>query len=293
MRILSALLLILLGAAAIAVYLSAFIVRQTDQVIVFRFGEFQRIEETPGLKFKLPVADTVTYFDKRILDLDTPPLEVNVAGKKRLVVDAFTRFRIINALQFYRAARTLPNARRLLGQGMEDSIRLTLGSAELLEVVREKRGELMANIRSQMNEKAKSLGVEIVDVRIKRADLPEANAEAIYKRMNTERKQEAAEFRAEGAAVANRIRAEADKRATVIRAEAQNKAEQLRGEGEAQQNAIFAKAFSKDPDFFAFYRSMKAYEEGLKKEDTRLLLSPDSEFFRYFGNAAGRKAATP
>ncbi|MGH1418553.1 MAG: protease modulator HflC [Hyphomicrobiaceae bacterium] len=293
MRILSALLVIVLGTAAVAAYLSAYIVRQTDQVIVFRFGKIQKVEQTPGLKFKLPVADTVTYFDKRILDLDTPPLEVNVAGKKRLVVDAFTRFRIVDPLQFYRAARSLPNARRLLGQGMEDSIRLTLGNAELLDVVREKRADLMARIRSQMNEKAKSLGVEIVDVRIKRADLPEANAEAIYKRMNTERKQEAAEFRAEGAAVANRIRAEADKRATVIRAEARNKGEQLRGEGEAQQNAIFAKAFSKDPDFFAFYRSMKAYEEGLKKEDTRLLLSPDSEFFRYFGNASGRKPATP
>lgn len=293
MRAALATLLILIGAIGVGLYLSAFIVRQTEQAIVLQFGKIDRVVQKPGLNWKIPVAQTVEYFDNRILDLDTKPLEVNVKGKKRLEVDAFARFRITDPLKFYQAVRDERIARQRLGSFMESSLREVLGRAELQDVVRDKRQELMGSISALVNSKAERLGVEIVDVRIKRADLPEANANAIYERMNTERKQEAAEFRAEGNATKNRIQAEADKRATVIRAEAQKKAEEIRGDGEAKQNALFASAFSKDPDFFEFYRSMQAYEEGLRSGDTRLLLSPESEFFRYFGNANGRAPARP
>jgi modulator of FtsH protease HflC len=293
MRVALALFTVLIGVACVGLYLSAYIVRQTDQAIVLQFGKIEKVVKKPGLHWKIPVAQTVEYFDNRILDLDTKPLEVNVRGKKRLVVDAFARFKIIDPLKFYQSVRDERVARQRLGSFLESSMRRALGTAELQDVVRDKRAALMANIAKRVNNQAASLGVEITDVRIKRADLPEANANAIYERMNTERKQEAAEFRATGRATANRVRAEADKRATVIRAEAQKDAEQTRGDGEAKQNAIFAAAFSRDPDFFEFYRSMQAYERSLKKSDTRLLLSPNSEFFKYFGDSAGRKPATP
>ncbi len=291
MRIALALLLIILGVVGIGLYLSAYIVRQTEQAIVLQFGKIKHVEQRPGLHWKVPIAETVEYFDKRILDLDTPPLEVIVSGKKRLVVDAFARFRIVDPQKFYQAVRDERIARQRLGSFLESSMRRALGNTELQDVVRDQRSKLMENISTRVNQQAESIGVKITDVRIKRADLPDANAEAIYNRMNAERKQEAAEFRAEGEATKNRIQAEADKRATVIRAEAQKKAEEVRGEGEAKQNALFASAFTKDPDFFEFYRSMQAYEAGLKSGDTRLLLSPDSEFFRYFGNANGRSSA--
>ncbi len=291
MRIALALLLIILGVVGIGLYLSAYIVRQTEQAIVLQFGKIKHVEQRPGLHWKVPIAETVEYFDKRILDLDTPPLEVIVSGKKRLVVDAFARFRIVDPQKFYQAVRDERIARQRLGSFLESSMRRALGNTELQDVVRDQRSKLMENISTRVNQQAESIGVKITDVRIKRADLPDANAEAIYNRMNAERKQEAAEFRAEGEATKNRIQAEADKRATVIRAEAQKKAEEVRGEGEAKQNALFASAFTRDPDFFEFYRSMQAYEAGLKSGDTRLLLSPDSEFFRYFGNANGRSSA--
>lgn len=300
MRTLSAILIILIGLAAAGVYMAAYMVRQTDQAIVLRFGEvikvinaFQvndegRVSNEAGLKWKLPVVDEVLLYDKRILDLDSQPLEVIVAGQKRLVVDAFVRYRITDPLKFYQTVRNEPTARQRLGNVLEASVRSVLGSASFEDVVRDKREALMRTIRDQVNSEAKTLGVSIVDVRIKRADLPEANSEAIYKRMQTERQREATEIRSEGNAAANRIRATADREATIIKAEATKKSEQLRGEGDAERNRIFAEAFGKDPDFFAFYRSMQAYEKGLASDDTRLVISPNSEFFKYFGNAAGK-----
>ncbi len=293
MRVFLALLTIIFGLACVGLYMSAFIVGQTNQALVLQFGENKRVVTEPGLHWKIPIAQTVEYFDKRILALDTQPLEVNVRGKKRLVVDAFARFRIVNPLKFYQSVRDERIARQRLGSFLESSMRRALGTAELQDVVRDNRTGLMANIAKRVNAQAESLGVEIVDVRIKRADLPEANANAIYERMNTERKQEAAEFRATGRATANRVRAEADKRATVIRAEAQKDAEIMRGDGEAEQNRIFAESFGKDPGFFEFYRSMQAYEKSLASGDTRLLLSPDSEFFKYFGSSSGRSSSAP
>lgn len=287
MRALLAVLLVLVGAAAAAVYLSAFIVNQTEQAIVLQFGKPKDVITKPGLHWKLPFVETVDYFDKRILDLDTSPQEVIASDQKRLVVDAFARFRIVNALLFYQAVRDERTARLRLGTILEAALRRTLGAATFEDLVRNQREGLMKRIAEQVNAEAKDLGIEVVDVRIKRADLPEANSEAVYKRMQTERQREAAEFRAEGAAAANRIKATGDREAVVIKAEATKKADQIRGEGDAERNRVFAEAFGKDPDFFAFYRSMQAYEQGLKSTDTRLVLSPDSAFFRYFQDPAG------
>ena len=290
MRILAAIFIVFAGIAAAGAYLSAYVVRQTEQAIVLEFG--RPIEDgvitKPGLNWKIPIAQTVDYFDKRILDLDTSPQEVIASDQKRLVVDAFARFRIKDPLQFYKTVRSEETARVRLGTFLDAGIRRALGSATFQDVVRDKREELMRTITRQVNEEAKDLGIEVVDVRIKRADLPEENSEAIYNRMQTERQQEAAEFRAEGSAAANRIRARADRERTVILAEANKKSEQVRGDGDAERNKIFAEAFNKDADFFAFYRSMQAYEAGLKSSDTRLVISPNSEFFRYFGNPSGK-----
>lgn len=299
--------LVLAGLGAIGVYLSAFIVNQTEQALVLRFGEPIRYGEadtqtgersytinSPGLYWRIPIVDEVAYFDKRILDLDTAPQEIISSDQKRLVVDAFARFRITDPLRFYQTVRTEDRARNRLGTFLEAGLRRILGSATFQDLVRDQREALMARITREVNREGSDLGVRIVDVRIKRADLPEANSAAIYRRMQTERQQEAAEARAEGAEAANRIRANADRESTVIIAEATKQGELLRGEGDAERNRIFAEAFGQDPQFFAFYRSMQAYEQGLTSEDTRLVISPNSEFFRYFGNLAGREpGATP
>ena len=287
MRAFGAFLVVVLGIAAAGMYLSAYIVKQTEQAVVLQFGEPVRVVTEPGLKWKIPIAQTVAYYDKRILDLDTSPQEVIASDQKRLVVDSFARFKISNPLTFYQAVRTEQTARDRLGTFVDSAVRDTLASATFQDIVRDKREELMRKITEQVNARAQNLGIEVVDVRIKRSDLPEANSAAIYSRMQTERQQEAAEFRAEGNASANRIRADADRQATVILAEANKQSELIRGEGDAERNRIFAAAFGKDPDFFGFYRSMQAYEKGLGSGDTRLLLSPDSEFFRYFSDPAG------
>jgi modulator of FtsH protease HflC len=305
MRTFSAIVIILLGLAAVGVYLSAFMVRQTEQAIVLQFGEVKdiineyevdengRVINDAGLNWKLPVVQEVLYYDKRILDLDSQPLEVIVSDQKRLVVDAFLRYRITNPLKFYQTVKNEQTARQRLGNVLEASVRSVLGAATFQDVVRDKREDLMRVIRDQVNKEAQTLGVTVIDVRIKRADLPEANSEAIYRRMQTEREREATEIRSEGNAAANRIRATADRQATVIKAEATRKSEQTRGEGDAERNRIFAEAFGKDPDFFAFYRSMQAYEKGLASKDTRLVISPNSDFFKYFGSAEGRSGAKP
>ncbi len=299
MRTLLALFVVAAGLTAAAAYLSAFIVRQTEQAIVLEFGKPVKVINDfktdaagkpvngAGLYFKIPVVQTVEYYDKRILDLDSQPLEVIASDQKRLIVDAFARFRIVNPLLFYQKVRDERIARQRLSNVLEAGLRGALGAATFQDVVRDKREALMKQILDQVNREAKDLGMAVVDVRIKRADLPEANSEAIYQRMQTERQREAAELRAEGNASANRIRATADREAIVIRAEATKKSEEMRGEGDAERNKIFADAFGKDPEFFAFYRSMQAYEKGLSSKDTRLVISPDSEFFRYFSNAKG------
>ena len=281
--------LLLLGLAAVAAYLTLFTVWQTQQALVLEFGKPKRLITTPGLNYKIPFIQNVEFFDKRLLDLDTPPQEVIAADQKRLVVDTFARWKITDPLLFFQAVVNEPRARARLGALLEASLRRVLGAASLEAVVRDEREGLMKEITSQVNQKAQGLGITVFDVRIKRADLPEANSQAIYRRMQTERQREAAEIRAQGEEASRRIRADADRQVTVLKAEATGESERTRGTGDAERNRVFAEAFGKDPDFFAFYRSMQAYEASLKGADTRLVLSPSSQFFQYFNSAMGRQ----
>jgi len=280
--------LILLAIAAFVAYLTVFTVSQTQQALVLEFGKPKRVITDPGLKYKIPFIQNVEFFDKRILDIDTASQEVIASDKKRLVVDAFARYKIIDALLFFQSLRDERVASARIGAILEASLRRVLGGSSFTTVVRDKRESLMKTIAGQVNQEASPFGVKIVDVRIKRVDLPEANMQAIYRRMQTERQREAAEFRAEGEGAARRIRGTADREVTVIKADATGESERIRGAGDAERNRIFAEAFGQDPDFFAFYRSMQAYEAALKAGDTRLLLSPDSQFFRYFNDSFGK-----
>ena len=291
LRALSAVVVVILGALAVAAYFALFIVHVNEQAIVLTFGKPDMIISEPGLYWKTPAVQTVEYFDKRILDLDTASQEVTASDQKRIVVDAFARYRIVDPLLFYQSVRDERNVRTRLGPIIESSLRRVLGGSTFSDVVRDKREALMKNIAQQVNEEGKDFGLEVVDVRIKRADLPEQNSKNIYDRMRAERQREAAEFRAEGTGAASRIRANADREVTVIKAEANREGERMRGDGDAERNRIFADAFGRDPDFFGFYRSMQAYEQGIRPGDTRKLLSPDSEFFKYFTNPAGTPAA--
>jgi modulator of FtsH protease HflC len=287
MRVLLAIVVVLLGGAALLAYFSLFIVHQNEQALVLEFGKPKREIQQPGLHWKIPVVETVDYFDKRILDLDTKEQEVTASDQKRLKIDAFTRYKIINPLTFYQTVREERMVASRLGPIVDSAIRRVLGASTFQDVVRDKREELMRSIRAQVNAEGKDFGIEVVDVRIKRADLPEQNAKSVYDRMRAERQHEAQQFRSDGAAEANRLRATADREATVIRAEAQRKGELLRGEGDAERNRIFAEAYGRDQEFFNFYRSMQAYEAGFKPGDTRMLMSPDSDFLRYFSNPGG------
>lgn len=284
--------LIVLLVAVLIGYASIFTVRQTEQVLVVRLGEPVRVVTEPGLHFKVPFVDAVISLDKRILDLENPSQEVIASDQKRLVVDAFARYRIKNALRFYQSVGTVQAANVQLTALLNASLRRVLGEVTFIEVVRDERESLMNRIREQLDREADGYGISVVDVRIRRADLPDQNSQAVYQRMQTERQREAAEFRAQGGQKAQEIRSKADREATVIIAEANSKAEQIRGEGDGERNRLFAEAYGKDPDFFAFYRSMGAYEQGLRSSDTRFLLKPDSEFFKYFtGGASGRGQA--
>lgn len=283
--------LIILFVVVIIAYGSVFTVQQTEQVLVVRLGEPKAPITDPGLHFKAPFIDTVISIDKRILDLENPSQEVIASDQKRLVVDAFARYRIKNALRFYQSVGSIQAANLQLTTLLNAALRRVLGEVTLIQVVRDEREVLMGRIRDQLDKEADSYGIQVVDVRIRRADLPEQNSQAVYSRMKTEREREAAEFRAQGKQKAQEIKADADRQATVIVAEANSKSEQTRGEGDAERNRLFAEAYGKDPDFFAFYRSMSAYEQGLKSSDTRFLLKPDSDFFRYFSNPSGAPAA--
>ncbi|WP_050628415.1 protease modulator HflC [Bradyrhizobium viridifuturi] len=281
--------LIVLFIALAVGYSSVFTVQQTEQTIVLRFGEPVDIVTDPGLHFKAPW-NSVINVDKRILDLENPSQEVIASDQKRLVVDAFARYRIKNALRYYTSVGSIQAANLQLTTLLNAALRRVLGEVNFITVVRDEREKLMSRIREQLDKEADGYGIEVVDVRIRRADLPEQNSQAVYDRMKTERQREAAEFRAQGDQKAQEIRSKADREATVIVAEANSAADQTRGAGDAERNRLFAEAYGKDKDFFAFYRSMTAYENGLKSSDTRFLLRPDSEFFKYFGSASGKPA---
>ena len=269
----------------IAAFQSIFIVQEINQAIVLQFGDPKKIVTKSGLNFKLPFIQNVAYLDKRVLNLDNPPEEVIAADQKRLIVDAIARFKIIDPLKFYISVGNERVARSRLSTIINSRIRGVLGTQELATLLSTDRARQMQIIQSQVNEEAKNFGINIVDVRIKRADLPPANSEAIYKRMQTEREREAKEFRAQGAEIAQKIRSTADKDVTVILAQANKKSEIMKGEGDGQRNKIFADAFGRDPQFFAFYRAMQAYEKALIGGETSLVLSPDSDFFKFFGKS--------
>jgi membrane protease subunit HflC len=246
-----------------------------------------RVVTEPGLHFKWPLVQSVISVDKRILDLENSAQEVIAFDQKRLVVDAFARYRVSDPLKFYQTIGAIEGANARLSTLLNSSLRRVLGEATSIDIVRDKRAQLMAAVRTQLQAEAQTFGITIVDIRIRRADLPEQNSQAVFRRMQTERQRQAAEFRAQGNQRSQEIKAKADRDVTVLIAEATSKGEQTRGEGDAERNRIYADAFGRDQDFFSFYRSMQAYETGLRSNDTRLLLRPDSDFFRYFGNPSG------
>jgi membrane protease subunit HflC len=278
-------LLPIIGALAFISYTTMFTVNEIQQGIILQFGDPKRVIQKAGLNFKIPFVQNVVLLDKRILNLDAPSEEIIASDQKRLIVDAFARFKIKDPLKFYISVGNERVARSRLSTIINSRIRGVLGNEELATLVSKERGRLMDKITQDVNAEASKLGIEIIDVRIKRADLPQANSEAVYRRMQTERLREAKEFRAEGAEIAQTVRSTADKKVTIILAEANKKSEILKGEGDGKRNKIFADAFGKDPNFFSFYRAMQSYEKSLIGGETSLILSPDSEFFRFFGKS--------
>mgnify|MGYP006188757717 FL=1 len=272
-------LVIVIGAAS-----SLFTVHQAEQAIVLQFGDPKRVINKPGLNVKIPFVQNIETLDKRILNYDGPAEEIIAADQKRLVVDTFTRYRIVDPLKFFISVQTQRVAETRLGPIVNSSLRRVLGEVPLSSVLTNERPTLMAEITRLVGQQTVNLGIEVVDVRIKRADLPSENSQAIFRRMQREREREAAEFRAQGAEQAQRIRAIADRERVVLLAQAQRDSQILRGEGDAKRNKTFANAYGQDAEFFAFYRSMLAYENTLASEDTTMVLSPDSDFFRFFQN---------
>ncbi len=277
-------LLPIIALAVFAIYLSLFTVKEINQAIVLQFGDPKKIISTPGLQVKIPFIQNVVFIDRRILSLDPAPEEVIASDQKRLIVDAYARFKIVDPLKFYISVGDERVARSRLATIINSRLRGVLGKQSLATLLSEDRSKQMDIIQTDVNTEAKNFGIEIIDVRIKRADLPQANSEAIYKRMQTEREREAKEFRAKGAEMAVTITSTADKEVTVLLANAKKQSEIMKGEGDGQRNKIFAQAFGKDPEFFAFYRAMQAYEKALIGGDTSLILSPDSDFFKFFGD---------
>ena len=275
----------LIFVIGLVVYLSLFTVKEINQAIVLQFGDPKKIVTTAGLQFKIPFIQNVVFLDRRILSLDPPPAEVIASDQKRLIVDAYARFKIVDPLKFYISVGDERVARSRLATIINSRIRSVLGKQSLATLLSEERSTQMSIIQEGVNVEAEKFGITIIDVRIKRADLPQANSEAIYKRMQTEREREAKEFRARGAEMAVTITSTADRKVTVILANAEKQSEIMKGEGDGIRNKIFADAFGQDPEFFSFYRAMQAYETALIGGDTTLILSPDSDFFKFFGNA--------
>jgi len=291
---------IALLAALLAVGGALFTVSQTEQALVLRFGEpvaGRGLVTEPGLHFKIPLIENVVFLDNRILDVESPSLEVLASDNQRLEVDSFVRYRIVDALRFYQSVGGILGANNQLASVLNSAVRRVLSEANQQQIVRDERAALMVKIKEQANAEARKFGVAVVDARIRRVDLPQQISEKVYGRMQTERAREAAEYRAQGAEQAQKITAKADRDVIVLKAEAQRQADQIKGEGDAERNRIFADAFGKDPDFFAFYRSMQAYESAFKPGETRFLVSPKSDFFRFFGapegNAGGSAEASP
>jgi membrane protease subunit HflC len=277
----------------IVVFASIFIVDEREQGLVLQFGEVVRVADEPGLYFKVPFIQEVEYYEDRILPVETSELEVTPADERRLIVDAFARWRIVDVVRFREAVQTEFSARQRLGQILNDSLRQVLGSVPQSDVLSPERTVLMQRIRDVAREQALAFGVEVIDVRIRRADLPEQNLQATFDRMEAERQREAADERARGQERAQELRAEADREATEIVSDAQRRAEEIRGLADAERNNIYAQAFSRDPEFFAFYRSLTAYERSLRGDNSTLVISPNSEFFDYLKTVAPNGTTPP
>ena len=267
---------------------SLFIVEQTQQAIVLFFGKPQKTIQDPGLYFKIPFGEEVVYYDKRVLDLDPPKERMILADQKRLDVDSYARYRIVDPLLFYQTTRRVTEVPGKLSPIINSSLRRVLGNETLVEILSGKRATIMVDIQKAVNDAVMRFGMEIVEVRVRRADYPDETRSNIENRMKSEREREAKEFRARGFEMAEGIRADAGKQKIVLLAEAQKKAETLRGEGDGLAIQIYADAFGQDPEFFAFYRSMQAYKKSMDSQDTTMVLSPNSDFFRFFGNMTGR-----
>ncbi|MCA0423060.1 MAG: protease modulator HflC [Proteobacteria bacterium] len=284
---------VLAGAAGIVIAAAAtsmFVVDQTQQAIVTQFGKPQRVVTKPGLHFKLPFFfESVIQMDRRILDLESASEEVITSDQKRLVVDSFIRYQIDNPLQFFQATSgSIIAGEDRLRTLLNSSVRRVLGESSFVALVKDERSRLVQKVKEQLNRETQALGIAVIDVRIRRADLPEQNSQAVFQRMQTERQREAAEYRAQGVEAADRIRAKADRDVVVIRAEAERQARETLGTGDAERAKILADAFGRDQEFFSFWRSMQAYEAGLKANDTKLVISPDSDFFKYLNDPRGR-----
>lgn len=282
---------IILVAVGVLVESSLFIVNQTETALVLQFGQPRREVRSPGLWVKRPFVENVVIYDNRVLDFEPPPEEVIVSDQKRLVVDSYTRYRITNPLLFYQTVGSEAGVRGRLAAMVSGSLRRVLGNVTLSDILSVKRAGIMGQIRDDVANEAKAFGIDLVDVRLRRADLPSENSEAIYGRMKSERQQQAAQYRGEGAEAAQTVRANAERERTVILAEAQRDAQRVRGDGDAQAVKIYADAFGQDKEFFAFYRSLQAYRSALNGHDTSFVLSPDSFFFRYFNGLPGVKGA--
>lgn len=272
-------------------YGTLFTVSETQQAIVMQFGEPKRVIAEPGLAWKLPLIQNVQYYERRVLNLDPPNENILLADQKRLIVDVFARYRIDNPLLFFQTVRSEENARPRLNTIINGRVRQILGNSTMSSVLSDERVQILRTLRDSVDQETRTFGIALVDVRIRRADLPDETQESVYNRMRSEREREAAEFRAQGFEQAQRITAAADREATVIRAEAQREADILRGQGEGRRTEVLNEAYGQDPEFFNFYRTMQAYTAALGSESTYMVLSPDSEFFSFFNEARGAGAA--
>jgi len=288
-------LVILAGALALLSVLASaalFTVNEKEQALVLQFGEPKRVIQTPGLKLKLPFIQNVVIVDRRVLDVDPPVEQVILADQKRLDVDAFARYRISDPLKFFQSVGSEAVVEQRLSSVVNSALRRVLGNVTIMAVLSAERTKVMSDIKDQVNQEAHQFGVEIVDVRIRRADLPEETSQAIFARMRSEREREAAEARAQGQEQSQQIRSRAERERTVILAEAQRDAQKLRGEGDNQAFLLLSQANAKDPEFYTFYRTLEAYRTALRSEDTTMVLSPKGDFFRYFGNFSGNVSGT-
>ncbi len=289
-KVLGIILAVIVFVGGIVASSALFTVNETQQAMVMQFGQIKNVITEPGLKVKLPFVQDVVFVERRVLSVSTTRSEVVTRDQKRLMVDSFARFKIIDPLLYYQSFGNLNVAFTRVETLVSSQVRQNLGREILTNIVSGERNRLMDQIKNQVNAETERRGVQVVDVRIVRADLPEANSQKVFDRMRTQREQEASEIRAEGAEIGQRIKANADREKTILLAEAKKDSEILRGDGDAEKNRIFAEAFGQDPDFFAFYRSMQAYRAAISDNDTTMVLSPNSDFFKYFGTKSNQRA---